>query len=260
MQLISVDIGNSSIKLAVEQSKASKRWSTITTIRNSDPIAIELVDEPAFWSVCSVNRDRHNDLQDWVRRNRSQDHWHLIDESEISLKSNVESRAEVGRDRLLGAWMAFRLNDDVGPIAIVDAGTAVTVDLVDANGRFQGGTIFPGTATSLKYLSGSTDALPDLSDRSFMELLGDIRHDVLGKSTHEAILRGVFQAQIGSILHITDLLRKQTSDDLEVYATGGGISDLQRGMPTSWNFVPDLVLQGANRIGRKLMKANESSI
>ncbi len=253
MQLIAVDIGNSSIKIAVERSQTDQRWSTISIIRESEPFELDLTVEPAFWSVCSVNQSRDTEFADWIAANRPNDKWHLITDSDVELKSNVESRSQVGRDRLVAAWMAIQLNDGSGPVAVIDAGTAVTVDLVDSNGRFQGGAIFPGAVTTLRNLSDSTDALPDLSNRKYLELLGNVNGEVLGKSTFTAIVKGVHQCQIGGIKHIVDQYQERISETLEVYATGGGITDLQAGLPGSWNIVPDLVLRGAKLIGRKLM-------
>ena len=256
MQLISVDIGNSSTRISLEQSQSGDRWSTIQVLPNSEDVHFQLTDLPAFWAVCSVNQKRLAELKNWIGRYRTRDHFHVIQETDISLKSNVESREQVGRDRLVAASMAIRMNDRKGPVIVIDAGTAVTVDFVDDNKRFQGGTIFPGAESTLRNLSESTDQLPDLSDREFLELLGDLRKPSVGKSTHQAILNGVYQSQVGGIRHIVQGFKARCDSHVNVYATGGGIADLQSGLPQDWNYVPDLVLRGAQRLGRKLMAVN----
>ena len=260
MHLIAVDIGNSSIKVAVETLPGSEpvvaenpndRWAMQSVIRDDDPIHFELTADPAFWSICSVNRQRQNSLEDWIAVHRSGDQIHIIDESEIELESNIESRREAGKDRLLAAWVAVQLNDGKGPVIVIDAGTAVTIDLVDVNTVFQGGVIFPGAEATLESLSDATDALPDLSDRFYLNFLEDFK-TIAGKSTYPAIVRGVYHSQIGGIKHIVNRYRRSLKQDVAVYATGGGIFDLQRGLPEDWNFVNDLVLRGATLIGQKL--------
>ena len=153
MQLIAVDIGNSSIKFAIEHISSDRqgqsgsvdhRWTRQSVIREGQSIHLDLEPEPALWTVCSVNRPSLARLTDWIRNHRINDRVHVIDESEIELVTSIESREQTGRDRLVAAWMAVQLNDGKGPLIVVDAGTAVTVDWIDEQTVFQGGLIFPG--------------------------------------------------------------------------------------------------------------------
>ncbi len=260
MHLVAVDIGNSSIKVAVEPLPGAEpafiatpndRWIMESVIRHDEPLHLELSSDPAFWSICSVNRQRLKMLENWIAGNRPADQIHIIAESEIELQSNIESRAQTGIDRLMAAWMAVQLNDGRGPVIVVDAGTAVTIDLVDGQTVFQGGVIFPGASATLKSLSESTDALPDLSERKYLKFLKSPA-EVVGKSTYSAIVRGVYQSQIGGIKHLVNKLRRTVKRDVAIYATGGGMFDLQGELPEDWNFVNDLVLRGATTIGQKL--------
>ena len=50
--------------------------------------------------------------------------------------------ARLGVDRWLGTVAAWRLSN--GPVTVISAGTAATVDFVDAHGRHEGGHIAPG--------------------------------------------------------------------------------------------------------------------
>ena len=141
MLLIPVDIGNSSTKFSLVPLD-SGRWSQLQTIWNTQPFEIELPPDPVFWTVCSVNRERQQEMESWIQMNRPGDRFHVIQSSEVPLRTNVESRDMVGRDRLVAAMMAILMNDQSGPVVVVDAGTAVTVDWVDSNNRFQGGKYF----------------------------------------------------------------------------------------------------------------------
>ncbi len=257
MQLVAADIGNSSIKLAVEQAAQDRRWSMETVIHGDAPIHLDaesLADDgqPAFWCVSSVNRPRQERLAQWVMIHRPQDVFHLITADEVPLESNVESREQLGRDRLLAAWGAVQLNDS-GPLIVIDAGTAVTIDWVDENCVFRGGLIFPGARTMLRSLALQTDALPDLHhwvDRH--EINFDL--DLYGASTDSAIMLGVLQTQVCTMRNVVSQYYCQSSRDPAVFVTGGGMEELLRYLPSSWQYVPDIVLTAALDIGRRQIK------
>ena len=86
---------------------------------------------------------------------------------------------EIGPDRLVNAVAGY---DRVGgACVIVDFGTAVTHDVVSAEGEYLGGVIFPGVEISLEALSARAAALPTI-DLSPPRAL-------IGKSTVDAIRR-----------------------------------------------------------------------
>ncbi|MYC49360.1 MAG: type III pantothenate kinase [Synechococcus sp. SB0662_bin_14] len=64
-----------------------------------------------------------------------------------------------GVDRALGAWQAFGCSAG-GGVLVVDAGTALTMTAVTANGSFAGGRILPGVALQLESLHRGTASLP----------------------------------------------------------------------------------------------------
>ncbi len=66
----------------------------------------------------------------------------------------------LGVDRALVAWRAWRLS--AAPVLVADAGTALSLTLVDASGRFLGGRLQAGLALQLRALAAGTALLPDL--------------------------------------------------------------------------------------------------
>jgi type III pantothenate kinase len=251
MQFVAVDIGNCAIKVAIDHSRQNDRWCGSMVFRDGDAFDFDLGTTPAFWSVCSVNQRRNEMLRDWVHKNRPSDKYYVIDHTAIDINTELESRGLVGSDRLIGAWMAIRMNDQRGPIIMIDAGTAVTIDFVDRRLIFQGGVIFPGASACLQALAQTTEALPDLSQPSHLTQLGNLKKELIGYSTQTAILRGVYHAQISAIKSIVAKMIRASSDEASVYATGGGISQLEKYLPLQWNFVPDLVLRGTRAIGHR---------
>lgn len=61
----------------------------------------------------------------------------------------------LGLDRLYQAYLAYKKFSNKGAVAVIDAGTFITMDLIDSKG-FQGGYIFPGLTPFLSsYRQGS---------------------------------------------------------------------------------------------------------
>lgn len=257
MQLIAVDIGNSAIKVSVHDDIKSARWCDQYQFRDDEAFQLDLPSLPAFWCICSVNNRRWQQLEKWIATRRPHDHVRKLTPEDVPLPSRVVSRRQTGVDRLLGAWMATRLCEQ-GPVVLVDAGTAVTVDFVDMEGVFAGGVIFPGASTALKQLSSATDALPDLSAPEHLKRLGDLNRHAVGTDTESAILIGVYQAQIAAMTHSVDRILATVPARCPVYATGGGVMLLERYLPNNWKVVPDLVLRGAQELGCQL--ASETGV
>jgi type III pantothenate kinase len=118
---------------------------------------------------------------------------------------------EIGPDRLVNAVAGFeRLG---GPCVIVDFGTAVTHDVVSADGEYLGGVIFPGVEISLEALSDRAAALPKID-------LVEPR-SLIGKSTVDAIRSGMIFGYAAMVDGIVGRLREQLGAETKALATGG---------------------------------------
>jgi len=118
---------------------------------------------------------------------------------------------EIGPDRLVNAVAAYeRLG---GPCVVVDFGTAVTHDIVSADGEYLGGVIFPGVEISLEALSDRAAALPRID-------LVEPR-SLIGKSTVDAIRSGMIFGYAAMVDGVVGRLREQLGDATKAIATGG---------------------------------------
>jgi type III pantothenate kinase len=136
---------------------------------------------------------------------------------------------KLGVDRWL-ALVAVR-NLYQKPACIVDCGTAITVDLIDADGKHQGGLISPGLTLMKKSLAAGTAAL------QFRETnydFGPANH------TEAAIYSGTLAAAVGLIEHV---LTKQ-SNAMSVILTGGDAEIIAKQLGVKPVVDPDLVLRG----------------
>jgi type III pantothenate kinase len=118
---------------------------------------------------------------------------------------------EIGPDRLVNAVAGYAKVG--GPCTIVDFGTAVTHDVVSADGEYLGGVIFPGVEVSVQALAERAAALPrvDLVEPRAL----------IGKSTVDAIRSGVLFGYAAMVDGIVARLREQLGDGLRTLATGG---------------------------------------
>lgn len=136
------------------------------------------------------------------------------------LDVDVEKPDRVGPDRLFNAVAAKAIRPAGVTTLIVDAGTAITVDVVDAAGAFRGGAILPGFGLSAKALNAYTALLPAVPS-------ADVASDTptaIGRDTTAAIRSGLFWGAVGAV---NELIARQRSElgvsdvDSEIVVTGG---------------------------------------
>ncbi len=77
---------------------------------------------------------------------------------------------------------------------MIDVGSSVAVDLVSAEGAFEGGAILPGIAMSARALHDYTDLLPQIP----MSELG-VPPAALGTATIPALRSGLYWGAVGAM-------------------------------------------------------------
>jgi len=106
--------------------------------------------------------------------------------------------AQLGCDRFASLIAAHHRYPSQS-LLVVTAGTATTVDALDASGRFVGGMILPGLGTMARSLAVNTAQLPAVEDVTLDHLFAD--------NTRDAIISGCIHAQVGAISHAHSQLR-----------------------------------------------------
>lgn len=122
----------------------------------------------------------------------------------------------LGPDRIAAAAAAFFLGGG-RPVVAVDAGTAVTVDVVDVRAgvsAYLGGAIAPGPDLLALALARGTGALPHVS-------IGDTPVASVGDSTAEAIRTGVAGMFAGGVARLVAEASRGLAARPFVVATGG---------------------------------------
>ena len=153
----------------------------------------------------------------------------------LPMKLDVDNPAEVGVDRALCAFAAYTVVGDA--VIIGDFGTAVTIDLVNDEGVFLGGVIFPGFDISADALHSYTAVLPKIDKITTPQ-------KPYGKSTVEAINNGLYYAAIGAIEIIGRLYSEEVGKWPQTIATGGNMDIIKSGCDFIDSFVTNLCVKG----------------
>lgn len=164
------------------------------------------------WIVSGVQPERCARLIAWLA-GRGASVRRLESYRDLPLTVALEHPERAGIDRLLDAVAANHRRPPDAPAIIVDAGSAVTVDYVDAAGVFRGGAIFPGLRLMAQALHSYTALLP---------LIEITRPEPApGASTTQALQTGVYHAVVGGIERLIDELAAQAQAAPVIYLTGG---------------------------------------
>jgi type III pantothenate kinase len=147
----------------------------------------------------------------------------------------VDEPKKVGTDRIVSAAAAYAVVEDA--VVVADFGTAVTIDLVDEHGVFQGGVICPGFDISARALSDNTALLPKV---------GVVHRPSgpYGKNTADAINAGLYYSIIGAMEEIIRRYAEQLGRWPQTIITGSGAEAIKDDCPFVDNYVPHLVIKG----------------
>ena len=161
---------------------------------------------------------------------------------DLPITAAVEYPDRVGIDRLAGAVAANRLREPKRPAIVIGVGTAITVDLISADGIFRGGAILPGIAMSARALDEFTDLLP----RSPLDELTSAP-PALGTTTLSAIHSGLYWGAIGAMREMIARLSEEgvaPSVKPELFLTGGAAASVALQLDPTARYVEYLALAG----------------
>ena len=247
LPLIAVDVGNARIKLGLFRPDRGDALPEPERTLQLDgrrpewgllPGWLKETDQgQTHWWIGSVNRPTTTRLLDWIRGRRPADPITLLAAGDLPLVVGLQRPDMVGVDRLLSAVAANHLRQSDRPAVVADLGTAITVDLVSAEGEFLGGSIQPGIGMSARALHEFTDLLPLLDTT---ELAAP--PPALGVSTLSAMQSGLFWGAVGAIRELIERLAGEM--DPQVFLTGGAGPAVAELFGRSARHVPHLTLAG----------------
>ena len=237
---IVIDIGNTRYKAAVfeeeqlVESIESKDWEAVTALccRYACQYAL----------LSSVRKPEAN-LLEALQGVLSSPLLLLSHQTPVPLQNLYHTPETLGMDRLAAVVGAQGLYPQHNCL-VIDAGTCITYDLVDAQGRYQGGLISPGVALRLQAMHHFTQKLPLLPWEASQALPA-----LEGKSTAEAMQGGAVRGTIQEMEGLIGSFAIQYPD-LKVLICGGDTFFFESMIKQPIFAVQKLVLFGLNRILR----------
>lgn len=241
MMTLFLDFGNTRVKAAVSSGAGLRE--VYSGSQRADALESALGGLQVSGGMWCAVRGVSPAMRAWMKSHGLRQ---LTHDTPVPIVNGYSTPATLGMDRLaaaVGAWSMAKGRN----ILVVDAGTAVTIDFVDASGVYRGGNIAPGIALRLRSLHEHTGRLP------MVEPLGDT--PLLGTDTESALRSGAVVGIRNEISgYITELERRY--GPLSVFLTGGDAEFFDIKGKSSTFVAPDLVLSGLERI----YEFNERSI
>ncbi|MCB9018460.1 MAG: type III pantothenate kinase [Paludibacteraceae bacterium] len=231
-----IDQGNSSTKIGVFDKGVllfSERYPMFGALEIASIWSRFEVEDSILSSVVDLDSELLSLLQAKSHR------FVLLDESTPLPISNLyETPKTLGRDRLAVCVGANFLKPDSN-LLVIDAGTAVTYDIVNSKNQYVGGTISPGLDMRARSLHNFTKKLP----------LVEVKEDVgiYGTTTETALQSGVLNGLVYEMDGYVNAL-SSVYPDLSVFLTGGSSFYFERKLKSVIFANQNLLLVGLNRI------------
>ena len=160
-----------------------------------------------------------------------------------ALKMGYKSPDTLGSDRYLGAlgaYAEFKGRD----ILLVDFGTCIKYEKIDAEGTYLGGAISPGIEMRFKAMHTFTGKLP-----LFQHQKPKFPLTPIGQNTEESMYTGVFQGILGEIKQFIHM-NQQAEREMCVIFSGGFAEDFAVYLENHIFVRPNIVLSGLQHIVR----------
>lgn len=239
--ILCLDVGNTSLKwcefrLNDLRSNASGYIDDVSAVVSNDIDSEfnQLAPMPVWISHVSSEAVKQH-LMDWFKEHWGESPRFIETMPEFDgLKNSYKSPTELGVDRWLAMLSAKKLTKDA--FCVIDAGTAVTIDVVDQCGVHQGGVIMPGKRLMLQALISNTSSIHRLEG----SVCG------LADNTADAVMTGVVACMLGGVDRVLRGVR-ETFPEIEIVVTGGDAGLFKK---SDWLTVTDLVLQGVGLVAQ----------
>jgi type III pantothenate kinase len=251
MNLIAIEIGNTNVKTAFYKNDEEVLLRSIdglspdfehemTDLLNEcwDQVPlVEIAAEPVkdcMVVASSVKPEWTELVSDIVKDELGQKLLVIGQDIPLPIETAVDHPTQVGTDRLTTAAAAFAVVENA--VIVADFGTAVTIDLVDENGVFVGGTISPGFDLSLRALKAGTARLPEVHMQKPAQ--------VYGSNTEEAMRAGVYWGAVGLLETVCRKYAEQIGHWPQVILTGGAAALIKDDCDFVDSYVPNLAVHG----------------
>jgi type III pantothenate kinase len=175
-------------------------------------------------------------------------HWVYASAAEAGMTNGYDQPARLGADRwvaMIGARHRMLAAGPARPMVVVMIGTAVTVEAVDASGRFLGGFILPGHGIMLRALEQGTAGLHVPT--------GDVRE--FPTNTSDGLTSGGTFAIAGAVERMVQHVRIHCRAEPACFVTGGAGWKMAPHMSVAFDLVESLIFDGLLVIAQQRLAA-----
>lgn len=240
MTVLLIDIGNSCVKWACLEASnitdSERFYRSKTGIKASLNKAFKHLNGIDSVLVSNVAGEKiAKQLAEWTEQQ-----WQITprfihsEHKRFGIVNGYRTPEQLGVDR----WLNLVAVSQGRPQArcIIDCGTAITIDIINASGEHQGGLILPGLKLMREALAAGTDALTEAED--------DSGYSLLATNTFSAIQAGTLYSISATLQQIISDMR-QNFKDISITVTGGdGETVISVLGDSSIRYDADLVLKG----------------
>ncbi len=233
---LAIDIGNSGIKIGLFNNSGLIHFSHVKSAKRFPWKKFAIQKQVANVIICSVGKDNGKLIEKKLKGIANV--IYLNETTKIPIKNKYKTPKTLGKDRLAVAIAGA----DIFPksnVLIIQAGTSLTFDFINARNEYLGGAISPGLTMRLNALHTFTGKLPLVKPDSILYRLGT--------TTGESILSGVVNGMRDEINGAIEDYRRNYKN-LKVILTGGDVYFFESQLKNEIFAQPNLVLYGLNKI------------
>jgi len=255
MSYLLIDIGNSYSKYALVD---NNRLSSIFHIKNSEFIdalnsgTLKISESPESIVLVSViEKDLTNNIIDKLSEFFNCAVQQIkTSPIELGVTCGYTNYSLLGADRwvaMIAAFSRVKHSPQVTPVLVVDCGTVITVDVVNAEGQHLGGWMIPGRLLMSQALEQKASGILAGLEHSEPDLQGNNAQQdepVIGKSTRQCVNAGGQLAEAGFITQCLLQAEKLLGVAPLCILTGGGAKEIVPLLTMRLEYVPELVLDG----------------
>jgi type III pantothenate kinase len=231
-----IDTGNTLTKLALFQGREMLAFSSFEGVHTKHIIKFCESNSLIKNAVLSSVKEYPAEIDDYL--NHQYNTLIFNHNTTVPVINKYRTPETLGKDRLAGVVGAMHLMP-ASDLLVIDAGTAITYDIVTASGEYLGGAISPGIAMRYKALHTFTSRLPLLDYYDDAQLTGD--------DTSSGIHSGVLNGAVAEMEGIIQQYR-QLYPGLKIILTGGDQNYFDKRLKIKTFAAPNLVLEGLNLI------------
>ena len=231
--ILCLDAGNTRLKWGCGRAKEGG-WITQGAVDHAalDDLPQQLPESPQSIIACNVaGPTLASGIEKLARALKIPLQWFVSSESACGVKNRYQQAGQLGADRWAALISARAMHR--GPVVVVVAGTATTIDQLDAEGVFRGGLILPGLRLMRASLARDTANLP-------LVAFSGGRYCEAPDNTDDAIVSGSVHATLGAI----ERMRRVLNLNATVVLSGGAAGELQPHIASPVRAVENLVLDG----------------